>query len=371
MRAYEFARKNHFGVETCRRYGIHAQTARQVQQTFEQFLQLAERERLLDPNEAPPADESLQRCLLAGFADQLAQRRDTGTLECDLTGGRAGTLMRESVVQNSPLFVAASIREVEGVLKPVTLLGMATAVKREWIAEMFPGQVEVRTEHLFDRGNKRVAAIRLERFHGLVIHHEHAKEADPDASARALADAFARGWFDLPNLNHAVKQFMARVNLVCVAMPDLEYPRFDEAAVAACVARAFHGMTLVKEAQAADLLPAFHAHLQPAQVGWLDELVPTGIAWHDGRRLKLVYSEETDPVKGEAVAPELQVKLTDCFDLKEHPLLCEGTVPVRLALLTPDGKRLDVTGDWPQWKAQTYPKHRAALAKKFPGFTWR
>src|SRR6185436_15752760 len=39
MRAYQFAKKNNFSVETCRRYGIHAQTARQVEQTFDQILQ--------------------------------------------------------------------------------------------------------------------------------------------------------------------------------------------------------------------------------------------------------------------------------------------------------------------------------------------
>src|SRR5881397_2853440 len=38
IRAYQFARKSNFSVESCRRYGIHAQTARQVEQTFEQIL---------------------------------------------------------------------------------------------------------------------------------------------------------------------------------------------------------------------------------------------------------------------------------------------------------------------------------------------
>ena len=41
MRAYQFAKKSNFSVETCRRYGIHAQTARQVEQTFEQIMQIA------------------------------------------------------------------------------------------------------------------------------------------------------------------------------------------------------------------------------------------------------------------------------------------------------------------------------------------
>src|SRR6184192_2711273 len=44
MRAYQFAKKNNFSVETCRRYGIHAQTAKQVEQTFEQLLRMAEKE---------------------------------------------------------------------------------------------------------------------------------------------------------------------------------------------------------------------------------------------------------------------------------------------------------------------------------------
>ena len=48
MRAYQFAKDCGFNVEACRRYGIHAQTARQVEQTYEQILQIAERERLVE-----------------------------------------------------------------------------------------------------------------------------------------------------------------------------------------------------------------------------------------------------------------------------------------------------------------------------------
>ena len=47
MQAYQFAKKSNFNVETCRRYGIHAQTARQVEQTFEQIMQIAKQQGLL------------------------------------------------------------------------------------------------------------------------------------------------------------------------------------------------------------------------------------------------------------------------------------------------------------------------------------
>src|SRR6185369_7475844 len=151
MRAYQFARNRNFSVEQCRRYGIHAQTARQVDQTFEQIMQLAEKNGLVESRGAKgdaegaaagqssvvrgqsqpitdhgqgtksnaearnpqPTGDPLLKCILAGFLDQLCLRRNQGTLECDMTEGRQGTLVRESVVQNASLFVAATIREVQ------------------------------------------------------------------------------------------------------------------------------------------------------------------------------------------------------------------------------------------------------------------
>jgi ATP-dependent helicase HrpB len=350
MRAYQFAKNRGFNVEACRRYGIHAQTARQVEQTFDQILEIARRERLVEerrskteegdaapaPTLQPPAsDDSLLRCLLAGFADQLCLRRDTGTLECDLTEGRTGTLMRESAVQDAPLFVAATLREVTGRTSgPRTLLGLATAVKREWLAEMFPDVMSARVEHLFDRGNKRVAAVKLVRFHDLVIHHEHQREVEPDAAGRCLARAFSQGAFELPHLNHALKQFIARVNLVCATLPELEFPPFDAAARGRCLARALRGVTCVKDAQAAPLADAFRAHLAKEQLAWLDELLPLTVAWPDGRQLKLLYHDR-DEEEGTAPFAELQMKLHECFPLKEHPRLCEGRLPVKLWLCAP------------------------------------
>src|SRR5207249_5571948 len=124
----------------------------------------------------------------------------------------------------------------------LTLLGLATAVKREWIEELFPEQLAVAVEHLFDRTHKRVAAVKLVRFQDLVVHHEHQREVDPAASGRCLAEAHRKGYFELPLINHDVKQFIARVNLVGAAMPELDFPPFDDAAVTECLARSFRGL---------------------------------------------------------------------------------------------------------------------------------
>ena len=396
MRAYQFARKNGFSVETCRRYGIHAQTARQVEQTFEQIMQIARQQglfrsedrgsRMKDGSAAPssilhppaslpaspsPAADPLPRCIMAGFIDQLCLRHDQGTLECDLAEGRRGTLMRESVVQNAPIFVAATIREVTGRgSENLTLLGLASAVKREWIEETFPEQVTSRVEHLYDRTHKRVAAVKLVRFRNLAIHQEHQREVDPQASGQCLAEAYRKGYFELPLFNHELKQLVARANLVVAVMPELEFPPFDEAGIIACLARAFEGLTLAKEAQATPLREAFLQRLAREQLGWLDELAPTSVAWPDGRKLKLLYAEQARDEHGEPSSPELQVKLHECFALKQHPHICEGRLPIKLWLCAPDGKRLEPTFNWLAFKANGYPKLRPTLLKKYPGVTW-
>jgi ATP-dependent helicase HrpB len=371
MRAYQFAKNNNFNTEACRRHGVNTQAARQVEQTFAQIVQIAAQQQLLPEGEEKAEDTALLRCLMAGFIDQLCLRRDTGTLECDLTEGRTGTLMRESVVQNSPLFVAGSIRETQSrTSENVTLLGLASAVKREWIEEMFPQHVHSRVEHLFDRTHKRVAAVRLVRFGDLVIHHEHQREVDPAASGKCLADAYQRGFFELPLFNHEVKQLIGRVNLVCAVMPELEFSPFDEKAIRACLARAFAGLTLAKEAQATHVREEFVRHLAAEQLAWLDELAPVGIPWPDGRKLKLLYAETAVAAGNKPVPPEVQVKLQECFALREHPRICEGKLAVKLWLCAPDGKRIEYTTDWPAFKTGSYPKLRPMLQKKFPGTVW-
>ncbi len=388
MRAYQFAKKNNFSIEACRRFGIHAQTARLIEQTYQQILQIAERQFLRKDEDGelkiedgarspssilhpPPSDDGLLRCLMAGFIDQLCIRRSQGTLECDLTEGRHGTLMRESVVQNATLFVAATIREVASrTSENLTLLGLASAVKREWIEEMFPQHLSSQVEHLFDRTHKRVAAVKLVRFQDLVIHHEHQRDVEPQASGRCLAEAYRKSYFELPLFNHDVKQLMARVNLVCAVSPELDFPPFDDGAILECLSKAFDGLTLVKEAQATPLRDVFREHLAKEQLGWLDELAPLAIPWPDGKKIKLLYAEDTRDEDNEPNSPEIQVKLHECFQLKQHPHICEGKLPVKLWLCAPDGKRLESTFNWPAFKANSYPKLKSALQKKYPSVVW-
>lgn len=373
MRAHQFARNCQFDPGQCRRHGIRAEVARQVEDTYRQLREVAERhsseqQHPSSSNTEPPED-ALRRCLLAGFPDQLARRRDSGSLDCLIAAGREGVLARESVV-TAPLFVAAGLREVElrGGKNP--LLTLASAVDPQWLAELYPQHLSSSLQHVYDRTHKRVAAIRQTRFLGLLVSEEHQREVDSVASGQALADAFAKGWFELPMLSHEVRQFIARVNFVSTAIPELDFPKFSGDALRRCLTRAFHGLTLAKEAQSAELLPSIRQHLDAGQLEWLQDAAPLRVTGPGGQLLKLLYQEGPVEEEENIPNPEAQVKLSECWNLEAHPCVAEGRVPVRLWLQAPDGKRLDSTLDWKAWKSSAYPRIRSTLKAKFPGFAW-
>jgi len=370
MRAWQFASARRYNIDACRAHGIHAGACREVESALRQILHLA---RATDAQAAPDRSKSaaLRRCILAAFADQLCVRRDSGTLLCSLTGGRSGTLVRESVVQKSPLLVVGEIRQISARgNREQTLLSLASAIELDWVRELFPDELTTRPECEFDPGPKRVEAFEITRFRDLELGRTRAKEADPQAAGEALAKACLREWFAPKSFDHSIRQLIRRLNWLCAARPDLEFPPLDEAAILNCLATAFAGMTLAKQAIAADVKPAFRKHMPREQWEWLDELTPQTIAWPNDKPKRLEYPEQPTDKHGNPLPVELHVKLHECFRLAEHPRICEGGHIVRFKLLTPKNKKIDYCDDWPTFKQRDYPRIRKDLLAKFPGVGW-
>ncbi|MEI9960924.1 MAG: helicase-related protein [Limisphaerales bacterium] len=219
MRAWTFAANNQFRMDACRKLGIHVVTARQVGPLFEQFLRIAEREGLdVKPREVK--DEALQKCVLIGFSDRVARRLDQGTLRCELVHNRRGVLARESVVQQSPLFVVAEIREVEMRDKEMnTILSLATAIEADWLRELFPDDLESELHTQFDVTTKRVAAAELLRFRGLALSARRVEPPPADAAARLLAEQVIAGNLTLKDWDDSVDQWILRLNLLAKWCP--------------------------------------------------------------------------------------------------------------------------------------------------------
>jgi len=204
MRAWEYAAGNQFRLDTLRSAGIHAVTARQVGPLHEQFLRIAQEEGL-DVKPRAASHESLRKCVLIGFSDRVARRLDDATLRCELVHSRRGTLARESVVRDSPLFVAAEVQELGGRKGEVdTILSLATAIETDWLRELFPDDIRHETRVSFDTVTRRVQAEDTARFRDLTISSRRVEPPPADAAARVLAEEVVSGRLALPNWDHGV-----------------------------------------------------------------------------------------------------------------------------------------------------------------------
>jgi ATP-dependent helicase HrpB len=363
MRAWTYAVNNQFRLDACRKLGIHAVTARQVGPLLDQFLRIAQREGL-DAAPREVKDEALQKCILIGFSDRVARRLDSGTLRCELVHNRRGVLARESVVQQKELFVVAEIREVEMRDKEVnTILSLATAIEPAWLNELFPEDMESNLRVAFDATQKRVAAAELLRFRGLALAAKRVEPPPADAAARILAAEIIAERLPLPHWDHAVEQWLARLNFLCVNCPDLQLPPFSDADKQAVIEQLCHGAVSYKEIKEREVMPVVTGWLSHAQRELLDKHAPERLSLPNGRTPKVTYESGRSPF--------ISLRIQELYDVNQTPKIALGRVPVTVHILTPGMKPIQVTQDLANFWREHYPKIKSELARRYPKHLWR
>ncbi len=363
MRAWTYAAKNQFRLEACRKLGIHAVTARQVGPLFEQFLRIAKNEKL-DTAPREIKDEALQKCILTGFSDRVARRLDAGTLRCELVHNRRGVLARESVVQHSPLFVAAEIREVETRDRELnTLVSLATAIEVDWLRELFPEDMASDLHVEFDSTAKRVQAAEMVRFRGLAL---SAKRVDPppaEAAARLLAGEILAGRLPLPNWDHGVEQWLARLHLLCQHCPELHLPDLTEDDRKHIIEQLCHGAVSYKDIKERDVKPLVMSWLSGTQRELLDKHAPERLTLPNDRTPKVVYEH--------GKSPHIALRIQELYDVNQTPKIAMGRVPVLVHILTPGMKPVQITQDLAGFWREHYPRIKSELQRKYPKHLWR
>ncbi|HEY1662707.1 MAG TPA: ATP-dependent helicase HrpB [Verrucomicrobiae bacterium] len=363
MRAWNYAAKNQFRMDACRKLGIHAVTARQVGPLLDQFLRIADREGL-DAKPREVADEALQKCILTAFSDRVARRLDQGTLRCDLVHSRRGVLARESVVQTKELLVVAEVREVETRDKEVnTILSLATAIEPDWLRELFPEDLETDVRVQFDSTQKRVVAAELLKFRGLAL---SAKRIDPppaDAAARILSEEIIAGRLPLPTWDHSVEQWLARLNFLCATCPELQLPPFADDDKKHIIEQLCLGAVSYKDIKEREVKPVVVSWLSQSQRELLDKHAPERLTLANERTPKVSYETGKSPF--------ISLRIQELYDVNQTPRIAMGRVPVTVHILTPGMKPIQVTQDMASFWREHYPKIKSELQRKYPKHLWR
>jgi len=364
MRAWRYADRNGYSVDACRRLGIHAQAARQVGPLFGQFVEIAEAEGL-DASERRVDGAEVRKCVLAGFPDHLARRLDSSTLRCELVHGRRGLLARESAIAKSPLLVAAEITEVGGRSGEVSvILNIATAVEESWLKELFPGELTDTREVAYDPGAKRVVARRERRFRDLVLESKSGSDDVPSNEAAALlAREVAAGRITIDAWDESVEQWITRVNRLAEWFPEYEVNPVTPPDRMTLIEQVCYGETSARGVKGREVMPVLRDWLTSEQLAAMEEAVPERLTMANGRRSRLTYSKDGPPV--------LSARIQELYGIEGRFTLGRGRVPVRIEVLAPNQRPIQVTDDLASFWREIYPKIKPELSRRYPRHEWR
>ncbi len=364
MRAWRFADRSGYSMDACRRLGIHAQAARQVGPLFEQFIEIAAAEGL-DVSERRTDGREVCKCVLAGFPDHLARRLDAGTLRCDLIHGRRGMLARESAMGKATLLVAAEITEIGGRGGEVSvILNISTAVDEAWLRELFPGELTDVREVAYDAAAKRVVARRERKFRDLVLESKSSSDDVPsDAAASLLAREVVAGRITIDAWDDSVEQWITRVNRLAEWFPEYEVNPVAPADRLTLIEQVCYGETSARGVKGKDVMPILRDWLTSEQLAAMDEAVPERLTMANGRRSRLTYAADGPPV--------LSARIQELYGIEGRFTLGRGRVPVKIEVLAPNQRPLQVTDDLTSFWREIYPKIKPELSRRYPRHEWR
>ena len=363
LRALRFAERERFHPGACGRMGIHGGAAREAAAVRDRLLSVSQAMGL-KIEEVAAGGEKLRRCVLAGFSDHLGRRIDGGTLRCRLSGGRSGTIARESVVRDRSLILAAEMKEIGRTDGDVdVVLGLVTAVKEEWLKEMFPGDFSEKSGLIFEENGRRVLQVEQKRFRDLVLEEKKRDvEASPEAAA-VLAGAVLEGKCAWPGWSTEADGLLERLEVVRGWSEGEGWPIWDEEAKRMVLELQGEGCLTWRQANERSALDAMMGWLGGERMRRLEELAPEKVAMPGGKSLKIKYGQGREPV--------VSGKIQELYGLNKTPRIGDGKVELTVEILGPNRRPLQVTRDLGSFWKETYPKLKPELARKYPKHDWR
>jgi ATP-dependent helicase HrpB len=216
---------------------------------------------------------------------------------------------------------------------------------------------------VYDSTLRRVVARVETRFRDLVLEEKLADHPPAEAAAKILSREVLAGRCVLENWNEAVQQWILRVNRLRAWMPELALPAIGENDRSAIVEHICHGAFSYNEIKDRPVLPVVKSWLSRQQQAWVEEYAPERIQLPRGRNVKVVYS-----IDG---APTIAARIQDLYDIKDAVWIANRRVALRIQVLAPSNRPVQVTENLSVFWRETYPKLKLELQRKYPKHVWR
>lgn len=305
--------------------------------------------------------------LALAYPDRVAQQRREGGAEYRLANGRAALFAEVDALMKCPWLVIADLGSRQG--QREERIYLAAAFDPSLFEGVLAEQVETLDVLDWDEREQVLRAERQRKVGELVLSREPLPGLDDETRAKALLGLVRRKGLNLLTWTPELRQWQARVALL--RQLDMnkeghsEWPDLgDEALLASLeswlqpylgkVSRLGHFAQLDLPSMLRNLLP------------WplpqrLEELAPAHLTVPSGSSIRLDYSE-TPPI--------LAVRLQELFGLADTPRIAQGRQQVKLHLLSPARRPVQVTQDLANFWRTTYAEVKKDLKGRYPKHYW-
>ena len=335
------------------------QRARQLARQYRGYL----RGKATQPVADPDHPRWLGALLALAYPDRVAQQRKPGGAEYRLANGRAALFSEVDGLMKQPWLVIADLGSRQG--QREERIYLAAEFDPALLEGVLSEQVSVVDQLDWDEREGVLRAERQRKVGELVLSREPLTGLDEAARTQALINLVRRKGLELLPWTPELRQWQARVALL--RQLDLqiqghsEWPDVSDAALLAGledwlgpylgrVSRLSHFASL-------DLSSIVHNMLKWPLPQRLDELAPHHIKVPSGSSVRLDYSEHP---------PILAVRLQELFGLADTPRIAGGRQVVKLHLLSPARRPVQVTQDLANFWRSTYAEVKKDLKGRYP-----
>ncbi|GBH13044.1 HrpA-like RNA helicase [Pseudomonas syringae pv. actinidiae] len=339
------------------------QRAKQLARQYRGYLRGTAQSPVSDPDHS----RWLGALLALAYPDRVAQQRRPGGAEYRLANGRAALFAEADALMKQPWLVIADLGSRQG--QREERIYLAAEFDPALFDAVLAEQVITVDQIDWDEREGVFRAERQRKAGELIISREPLTGLDDAARSQALLALVRRKGLELLPWTPELRQWQARVALLRSLDIDKsttsEWPDLSDAQLMATlehwlmpylgkVTRLSHFSQLDLSSILRNLLP----WPLPQQ---LEAQAPQTIQVPSGSNIRIDYSEQP---------PILSVRLQELFGLSDTPRIANGRQVLKLHLLSPARRPVQVTQDLANFWRSTYSEVKKDLKGRYPKHYW-
>jgi ATP-dependent helicase HrpB len=358
--AWAYAKNEDFSVDRCKYIGIHANRCREAERLALRFCKIAG---LKEFSFQFPKIGDLSVVMLTAFPNHLARLKNRGTLLYESIEGYNMYVGKYSEVQSADWVIALNL--IEKPLKGKIGLEMqyVTEVKEEIIKKVLNAEIEKREEVVLHPLTRMVIKRNYNQLGAIKFDIKEYESPSKEDMQKAYSEELRCGNLNLKKWDVQVERFIERVSYMTKNYPDYGITEFNETSKSILYDEICKDASSWKEIRNREVLPTLKNLYTEEEVNLLNNAVPSVITVGNGKRTYRVNYADS--------APFIRIKLQDLYEVNTHPKVVFGNQLVKLEILAPNGRCVQVTENINEFWDGSYPEIKKELAGRYPKHEWR